>query len=72
MLPSNATLNGAPVRRTLRPVRSPVSAARKSDRLSVPSNDCPFQENWPVAAKVRENDGQASANSTLVSVSTRR
>ena len=51
------------------PVRSPTNAAAKSVRLMEASIGSPFQVKRPVAAKLLEIDGQASAISTSVSVS---
>ena len=64
-LPSKANLTGAPVRRTFRPERSPASAAAKSASVIELSIGSSCQTKWPVAAKLFEIDGQASASSTL-------
>ena len=65
-MPSKASLSGAPLRRSLMPERSPASAAAKSVRLMEASIGSPCQAKRPVAAKLLEIDGQASASSTSV------
>ena len=69
MWPSKASLNGAPASRTLRPERSPDSAASRSAALALASNASSRQTNRPVAPKLREIDGQANDNSTSESCS---
>ncbi len=68
-LPSKANLSGAPVSRTFTPERSPASAAAKSLIVIEVSIGSPCQTTWPVAAKLLEIDGQASASSTPWNVS---
>ena len=60
---------GALAIRAFRPERSPDSAATKSLTLMLPSTRSPRQSNWPVAAKEREIDGQASDRSISSSAS---
>ena len=68
-LPSKANLTGAPVRRSFRPERSPASAAAKSVSVIEVSIGSSCHTKRPVAAKLLEIDGQASASSTLLNVS---
>ena len=68
-LPSKASFTGAPLSRTLRPERSPASAAAKSDSVIAASIGSSCQTKRPVAAKLLEIDGQASASSTLPKLS---
>ena len=58
--PSKASLSGAPESRNLTPERSPVSAARKSLSVRLASTGSSCQTKWPLAAKLREIDGQAT------------
>ena len=67
--PSKANLSGAPVRRTFNPDLSPARAAAKSINVSEASIGSPCHVTWPVAAKLLEIDGQASARSTFSKVS---
>jgi len=68
-LPSKPNLTGAPVRRTFRPERSPASAAAKSVSVIELSIGSSCQTKCPVAAKLLEIEGQASASSTSLNVS---
>ena len=69
MAPSKASFSGAPLSRSLRPERSPASAAAKSVSVIEASTGSLCQTKRPVAAKLLEIDGQASASSTSCSVS---
>ena len=71
-VPSNATFRGSLESRAFSPERSPDSAARKSLAEIEPSTRWPRQSNWPVAAKEREIEGQASDRSMSSSFSSAR
>ena len=60
---------GVPPSRSLMPERSPASAAAKSVSVIEASIGSLCQTKRPVAAKLLEIDGQASASSTSFSVS---
>jgi hypothetical protein len=58
--PSKVTLSGSDESRSLTPERRPVSAAWKSLSVRLASTGWSRQVNCPLAAKVREIDGQAT------------
>jgi hypothetical protein len=68
-VPSKASFKGALASRAFRPERSPDSIATKSLAEIEPSTRSPRQSNWPVAAKEREIEGQASDRSISSSFS---
>ncbi len=68
-VPSKASFSGALASRAFSPERSPDKAATKSEKPIAPSTRSPRQSNWPVAAKEREIDGQASDRSMSSSFS---
>ncbi len=62
-VPSKASFSGAETSRAFSPERSPDKSAMKSLAETEPSIRSLRQSNWPVAAKEREIDGQASDRS---------
>jgi len=70
-VPSNTSLSGAPASRSLTPECSPESAARKSLSVRLASIVSPRHIKWPFAPKLREIDGHATWNSTLLRRSTK-